>query len=86
MASFGIGASELTAVGTALCTRPGAGAIAPITDFHSITGLTTKRVLSAAGSATPAAGTYTDGACVQIPAGDSIDNTDYTNGWFVDTN
>jgi hypothetical protein len=84
-AAMGLGATASTAVGSDICSQPQAGAIAPIGD-HLTTAVSTRQVVTAVATFTPGAGFYTVGACVQVALGQTLDNNNVTDGWFIVTN
>jgi hypothetical protein len=84
-AAFALGASTSVVVASDVCFQPLGGAIAPIGN-HLTTSVSTRQVLSAAGSFSPGAGFYTIGACVAVSATHSLDNNNNTDGWFIVTN
>lgn len=80
-----LGASTAVAVNSDICFQPLAGAVTPVGN-HLTTSVSTRQPVSAVATFTPGTGFYTVGACVAIAAGQSLDNNNVTNGWFIVTN
>lgn len=87
-ATFALGAPTDTtvAVNSDMCFKPlSTGVIMPIGN-HLTTSVSTRETLSATASFLPAAGFTTIGACVAIASGQTLDNNNQTDGWFIVTN
>jgi hypothetical protein len=84
-AALALGASTSTAVNSDVCFQPLVGPPTPIGN-HLTTAVSTRQVLSATATVSPAPGFYTIGACVAIPMGQALDNNNFTDGWFIVTN
>lgn len=84
-ATFALGASSAVAVNSDICFQPLAGTPTPVGN-HLVTTVSTRETLSATATFTPAAGFTTIGACVAISSGQTLDNDNVTDGWFIVTN
>jgi hypothetical protein len=86
-AVFGLGAptSTTVAVNSDICSQPLGGTPTPIGN-HLTTAVAARQVLSATQTFTPAAGFTTVGACVALSTGQTLDNNNITDGWFIVTN
>ena len=84
-ASLALGASTSVAVNSDVCFQPLDGTPTPIGN-HLTTAVSTRQVLSVTATFSPAPGFYAIGACVAIPTGQSLDNNNVTDGWFIVTN
>ncbi len=84
-AVFGLGATASVAVNSDICSQPLGGVPTPVGN-HLTTAVSTRQVLTATQTFTPAAGFTTVGACVAIANGQTLDNNNITDGWFIVTN
>jgi hypothetical protein len=83
--ALGAPGSTTVAVNSDVCFQPLGGSPTPIGN-HLTTAVSTRQDLSATATFIPAPGFYTIGACVAIPTGQSLDNNNVTDGWFIVTN
>jgi hypothetical protein len=83
-AVFALGApgSTTVTVNSDICYQPLAGSPTPVGN-HLTTAVTTRQVLTAAQTFTPPAGFTTVGACVALSSGQTLDNNNITDGWFI---
>jgi hypothetical protein len=86
-AAFAVGAPAGTTVpvNSDICDQPLGGAPTPIGN-HLTTAVSTRQVLAATTTFTPAPGFHTIGACVAIESGQMLNNNNITDGWFIVTN
>jgi hypothetical protein len=83
-AVFGIGASSSVAVNSDICFQPLSGEPTPVGN-HLTTAVAARQVLTATQTFTPAAVFTTVGACVALSSGQTLDNNNVTDGWFIVT-
>jgi hypothetical protein len=86
-ASFGLGApgTSTVVVLSDVCFQPLGGSVTPVGN-HLTTAVSSRAVLSAAATFSRGAGFVTVGACVAIAAGQTLDNNNVTDGWFIVSN
>jgi hypothetical protein len=87
-AALGLGAPTSTTVSVSsdVCFQPLSGTPTPIGN-HLTTAVSARQVLSVTATfSPPAPGFYTIGACVAMPTGQTLDNNNITDGWFIVTN
>lgn len=83
-AVFGLGAASAVAVASDICSQPLGGKPTPVGN-HLTTSVSTRQVLTATQTFTPAAGFTTVGACIAIANGQTLDNNNIEDGWFMVT-
>jgi hypothetical protein len=85
-AVFGLGAPSGTsvAVNSDICFQPLGGTPTPVGN-HLTTAVSARQILSATQTFTPPAGFTTVGACVGVSSGQTLDNNNVTDGWFIVT-
>jgi hypothetical protein len=84
-AVFGLGATASVAVNSDICSQPLGGSPTPVGN-HLTTAVSARAVMTATQTFTPPAGFTTVGACVSISTGQTLDNNNITDGWFIVTN
>jgi hypothetical protein len=84
-AVMALGATTSVVVNSDICSQPLGGTPAPVGN-HLTTAVSARQVLTATQTFTPAAGFTTVGACVALSSGQTLDNDNITDGWFIVTN
>jgi hypothetical protein len=84
-AVFALGATTSVVINSDICSQSLGGTPTPVGN-HLTTAVSARQVLTATQSFAPAAGFTTVGACVAFGSGQTLDNNNVTDGWFIVTN